>query len=92
MKSELTSQEILVAFKNQDWPVLERLIKQYTDYLLKGAYSLGFIGSEADDLVQNVWSTFFEILPRFEGNSQIKTFYTEYLSTNAENFVAKMSV
>lgn len=74
LKLELTSEEILVAFQGQDWVLLEQAIKQYTSLLLKGAYTLGFKGTEADDLVQNVWSTFFEILPRFEGKSQIQTF------------------
>lgn len=71
---DLSPKDIIIAFQNQEWSILENIIKQYTGYLLRGAFSLGYVGNQADDLVQNVWSTFFEILPRFEGNSQIKTF------------------
>lgn len=73
-KKDLNPKEIILAFKNNEWSIIEDLIHQYTGYLLKGALALGYRGNEADDLIQNVWSTFFEILPRFEGNSQIKTF------------------
>ncbi|MDD4975899.1 MAG: sigma-70 family RNA polymerase sigma factor [Bacteriovorax sp.] len=71
---DLNPKDIIISFQNQEWSILEELIGQYTGYLLRGALSLGYRGNQADDLVQNVWSTFFEILPRFEGNSQIKTF------------------
>ncbi|NOT78797.1 MAG: sigma-70 family RNA polymerase sigma factor [Bacteriovoracaceae bacterium] len=71
---DLSPIEIIDAFKNQDWSILEQLIKQYTTFLLKSALGLGVRGNEADDLVQNVWSTFFEVIDRFEGNSQIRTF------------------
>lgn len=71
---DLSPTEIIIAFKNQDWSVLELLIKQYTGFLLSAALSLGVKGSQADDLVQDVWSTFFEVLKNFNGNSQIRTF------------------
>jgi RNA polymerase sigma-70 factor (ECF subfamily) len=73
-KPSLNPEEIIIAFKSQNWIILEELIKQYTGILLKGALSLGFKGTQADDLVQSTWSTFFEALERFEGKSQLKTF------------------
>ncbi len=69
-----TTPEILAAFRAQNWAVLEALIKQHTEILLKGALSLGFRDQQADDLVQSVWATFFEVVPAFEGRSQVKTF------------------
>ncbi len=69
-----TTPEIIAAFRAQNWVALEGLVKQYTEMLLKGALSLGFRNQQADDLVQSVWATFFEVVPTFEGRSQVKTF------------------
>ena len=69
-----TTTEIVAAFRAQDWAALEDLVKQYTEMLLKGALSLGFREQHADDLVQSVWATFFEVVPAFQGRSQVKTF------------------
>ncbi|MGZ3790673.1 MAG: RNA polymerase sigma factor [Bacteriovorax sp.] len=74
LKEDFDPKEILSAFYNREWEVLESLIRQYSGILLRGALSLGFKGAQADDLVQNVWVTFFEVLPTFQGKSQIKTF------------------
>lgn len=69
-----TTPEIAAAFRAQNWVALEGLVKQYTEMLLKGALSLGFRKQQAEDLVQSVWATFFEVVPSFEGRSQVKTF------------------
>jgi RNA polymerase sigma-70 factor (ECF subfamily) len=74
VKQDFDPIEILTAFHNQEWSILETVIRQYSGILLRGALSLGFKGSQADDLVQNVWATFFEVLPTFQAKSQIKTF------------------
>lgn len=69
-----TTPEIVNAFKARNWIVLEELVKQYTEMLLKSSYSLGFRDQQAEDLVQSVWTTFFEAVQKFEGRSQVKTF------------------
>jgi len=74
IKQDFDPKELLNAFQSQDWTVLEDLIRKYSGGLLRGALSLGFKGNQADDLVQDVWTTFFEILPTFEGRSLITTF------------------
>ena len=38
------------------------------------ARGLGFAPAEAEEVAQRVWTTFLEILPRFEGRSQVRTF------------------
>ncbi|OFZ30094.1 MAG: hypothetical protein A2622_09585 [Bdellovibrionales bacterium RIFCSPHIGHO2_01_FULL_40_29] len=74
MTQLLTTSEIIAAFRAQNWVALEGLVQQYTEMLLKGALSLGFRDQQADDLVQSVWMTFFEVVSTFEGRSQVKTF------------------
>lgn len=52
----------------------EALVHEYTEALLKGALSLGFSVDDGKDLVQSVWTTFFENKSKFEGRSHIRTF------------------
>lgn len=72
--SSYSSEDLVIAFREQEWSVIEHVIRDFSGVLLRGALSLGFRGQNADDLVQNVWVTFFEKLPDFKGNSQLKTF------------------
>lgn len=69
-----TTSEIVAAFKAKDWSSLEKLVKSYTEMLLKGAIGLGFYDQQADDLVQATWVTFFDSVDNFDGRSQVKTF------------------
>lgn len=62
----------------------ERLVKQHTEALLKGALSLGFPIDDAKDLVQSVWGTFFVTGDRFEGRSQVTTFLFGILYNKAK--------
>ncbi len=52
----------------------EILVKTYTEGLYKGALGLGFDATAAEELVQSVWVTFFDVAQRFEGRSHIRTF------------------
>jgi RNA polymerase sigma-70 factor (ECF subfamily) len=44
---------------------------------------MGFASSEAEDLVQDVFTTFFERLDRFEGRSQLRTWLFGILHNKA---------
>ena len=51
--------------------------------LERAARRAGFTGAEADELLQSVWATFLEIVPRFEGRSQVRTFLLGILRRKA---------
>ena len=53
---------------------IEEVVRAYTEHLFKASLGLGFSEVESTELVQNVWSTFFDVLPKFKGNSHIRTF------------------
>lgn len=72
--STMSTPELIAAFRSRDFKALECLVKEYTEMLLKGALGLGFRDQQADDLVQSVWETFFDVASTFEGKSQLKTF------------------
>ena len=54
--------------------VLEDLIDRYTDNLMRGAFSLGFPDSEAEELVQDTFVAFLQGGARFRKRSQILTY------------------
>lgn len=62
----------------------EDLVHQHTEILLKGALGLGFAVNDAQELVQSVWLTFFEIQSKFQGRSHIRTFLFGILYNKAK--------
>jgi RNA polymerase sigma-70 factor, ECF subfamily len=54
--------------------LLEELIERFTENLMRGAFSLGFDESEAEELVQETFYAFLEGGSRFERRSQILTY------------------
>ncbi len=60
--------------RNLDHQTLRDLVTNYTAILRRACLGMGFGPDQADELVQNTWTTFFDIAPRFEGRSKIKTF------------------
>jgi RNA polymerase sigma-70 factor, ECF subfamily len=71
---ELGTEEFTALVQNQDPHAVELLVRKYTTPLVKGALGMGFDAVRAEELVQSVWATFFEVAPRFQGRSQLKTF------------------
>lgn len=66
--------ELLEKLRNRDPKALAEVVQQNTRHLYNGSLKLGFAPHEAEDLTQNVWTTFFDIVNRFEGHSTVKTF------------------
>jgi RNA polymerase sigma-70 factor (ECF subfamily) len=72
--AEIGSEAFLAQIQCQNSQTVEFLVKAYTEPLYKGALGLGFSATHAEELVQSVWVTFFEIAPKFQGRSHVKTF------------------
>lgn len=53
---------------------LTKLIEAYTSHLVKAGLGVGLSEEMAHDLAANTWTTFLEVVPRFEGRSHIRTF------------------
>lgn len=62
----------------------EDLVHQHTEILLKGALGLGFAVNDAQELVQSVWLTFFEVQSKFQGRSHVRTFLFGILYNKAK--------
>ncbi|WP_419168247.1 sigma-70 family RNA polymerase sigma factor [Halobacteriovorax sp.] len=67
-----------------DHDAIEQVVREYTEHLFKGSLGLGFSEHEATELVQNVWGTFFDVLPNFKANSHIRTFLFGILYNKAK--------
>ena len=50
------------------------VVEAYCDHLYKAAFGLGLSEEAVQDICHNTWATFFEILPKFQGRSHIRTF------------------
>ena len=80
----ITDKDLLTKLHNRDPDVLASIVRQHTASLYKACFGLGFVSTDAEELTQNVWYTFFEILPKFEGNSSVRTFLFGILYNKAK--------
>jgi len=69
-----SSEVFINKLKIQDAEAISEVVKAYTQDLLKASKGLGFSYPMDEELVQNVWVTFFDIVKNFQGKSHIKTF------------------
>lgn len=60
--------------RGRDRDAISAQYDAHRDALERAARRVGFRGADAEELVQSVWATFLEIVPRFEGRSQVRTF------------------
>lgn len=59
--------------RRRDPGALAQAVREHARPLLRAAKAMGFREEEAEDIVQDVYTTFFERLDRFEGRSQLRT-------------------
>ncbi len=52
----------------------QAIVKEHTKMLYKGARSMGFSPIDTEEIVQDVWMTFFSKECQFEGRSKLSTF------------------
>lgn len=71
---QIGSEAFLAHIQSRNSRTVEFLVKEYTEALYRGALGLGFDASHAEELVQSVWVTFFEVAPKFQGRSHVRTF------------------
>lgn len=70
----LSSPQFLALLRSRDPEAIETVVKSYTEHLYRGALGLGFDTHMSRELVQNVWTTFFDVVRSFEGRSHVRTF------------------
>lgn len=86
MSRDFLDPDTLALLKKRDHQAIELVVRRETKALFKGARSMGFPENEANELVQRVFVTFFEVVERFEGKSKISTFLFGILYKKAAEF------
>ncbi len=74
-----TTAALLQNLRAHDAATLRDIIDTYTDPLLGAAWGLGWVGPDAEDLVQDTFVTFLQNPGQFEGRSTLKTYLTGIL-------------
>ena len=78
------SDALLERLRRRDEPTLAEIVRTNVRPLYRAARGMGFRDHEAEDLAQDVLTTFFDTLDRFEGRSQIKTWLFGILHHKAQ--------
>lgn len=60
--------------RSGDRSAIEDVIGRYLPQVLRAGRGAGLSAQEAEDLAQETFLTFLEVLPRFEGRSHVRTF------------------
>jgi RNA polymerase sigma-70 factor (ECF subfamily) len=89
MTKRFDSEDFLKMIKVRDSAAFESLVTAYTGQIYNACLGLGFNSVEADDLTQNVWLTFFDVVQNFEGRSKVRTFLFGILYNKASEFRKK---
>lgn len=69
-----SSPEFLERLRKRDHDCVTEVVRAYTKHLFRAALGLGFDQEGANELVQRVWATFFDVLPNFRAQSHVRTF------------------
>ncbi len=72
--TNFSSTEFIQALKDREHTAVTALIKQYHDGLIYGALKQGLATDQAEEVVQETWSTFFEKVENFQGRSHVRTY------------------
>lgn len=66
--------ELAAAVRERDPAALRAVVEDYLPQVLRAARGAGLSPQDAEDVTQETFITFLEIVPRFEGRSHVRTF------------------
>lgn len=67
------NREEVIQLRRRNADLLAATVQDHARPLYRAARGMGFSEDQAEDLVQDVFTTFLETLDRFEGRSQVRT-------------------
>lgn len=74
MPDHFRDPQFLDRLKALDESAVNEVVCAYTSHLVSAGMGQGLGEDQSQDVCHNTWITFFEVLPRFEGRSHIRTF------------------
>lgn len=69
-----SSKEFLDLLRARNTEAITRLVNEYSEALFFGAIKQGLGEDQAEEVVQDTWSTFFKNVENFQGRSHIRTY------------------
>ncbi len=81
-----SSPKFLKALQDRDPSAISLLVDKYNKTLFNAAFGLGLNRDQAEEVVQDVWASFFENISKFEGRSHIRTYLFGFLYNKAKEF------
>lgn len=69
-----SSPDFIAKLKQRDSEAVTVLVKAYSGHLFKAGLGMGLSEEKSNDATMATWSTFFEIVSKFESRSHIRTF------------------
>jgi len=73
-KINFSDSHFLQRLRAQDATAFEQLVHAYNDHIYKAGFGMGLSREDSREVCNSTWLTFFEVVPRFEGRSHIRTF------------------
>lgn len=74
MKIDFRLAENVEKIRRQDSAIFTQLVESYSKHLFFAAKGLGLSDFDAEEMACKTWETFFEIAPKFQGKSHVRTF------------------
>lgn len=68
------SPEFLKKLQDRNHEAITEVVNAYTTHLYRAGKGMNLADEKVQDICHNTWATFFEILPKFEGRSHVRTF------------------
>jgi RNA polymerase sigma-70 factor (ECF subfamily) len=72
--ANFSAAEFLMRLTKQEDSAISDVIDAYSTHLFRACMGMGFAEDQAKEICHASWATFFEVIPRFEGRSHIRTF------------------
>lgn len=66
--------DFLKKLQERDPGAVEEVVNAYNSHIYRTGMGMGMSEEKVQDICHNTWATFFDILPRFEGRSHVRTF------------------
>ena len=81
-----SSPQFLESLKRRDSQAISALVEKYNKTLFNAAYGMGMDQNQVEEVVQEVWASFFASIEKFEGRSHIRTYLFGFLYNKAKEF------
>lgn len=82
-RKDFSGSDTVARIQGRDAVLIESLVHAYTRHLYNACLGMGFDPHAAGELAQDVWITFYEKAPGFEGRSHVRTWLFGILHNKA---------